>query len=138
VTESVATICDEIAALYDQASLSTQYLPREEDNRDYDCLWVEPWGHDGYFTLRYRERGDVSEIVIGRPDDVVFKALEIATHKKASRLELANRRLAEDSRRQLFELQEGLMAAIKPEWGHRVRAAHAEILLRHPFSDGPP
>ena len=132
---SAGDLCLEIVRLAKSAGLPTDVLPADHMTPGAESLWIEPWGHDGYFALRYCERGSISEVVIGQADEVIFESLRQAAFSLASRRELENRRLGEDSRRQLFEIEEDLMARIRPEWSERVRQQNALTLEQHPFRD---
>jgi UDP-N-acetylmuramate dehydrogenase len=55
----------------------------------------------------------------------------------AATREARSRRTGEDSRRQMFEIQEALMASLDPAWAERLRESHAETLQRYPFNDAP-
>ena len=91
------------------------------------------------YSLMYDERGQSR--VIARSLDrriVLERSFEDLTQSMASALEVRRRRIGEDNRRQMFELQQALMAALSPAWGERPRERHVEIVQHHPFRDAPP
>jgi UDP-N-acetylmuramate dehydrogenase len=90
------------------------------------------------YALQYTERGNARRLAHSLDRRVVLqRTFETVTHSMASSLEVRRRRIGEDSRRQLFEIQEGLMARLNPAWGERLGETHAEILQLHPFDDAP-
>ena len=68
-------------------------------------------------------------------DELLFWILENLTSNLAWNFELRHRRDSEDSRRQAFAKQIELLSFLSAKWGERQKAAHEEILMRHPFRD---
>lgn len=136
----VAPSASELARLYAEierlgrAADVWEFCPRPENRRREDRCWIEDRG-SGQFTEFYMERGQVSEVVSGSYDTVIFEVMRSATQSRATRLEVDQRIACVDSRRQLFAIQLDIMAEMKPEWAERMAESQAATLARHPFRD---
>ncbi len=130
----VDTIYAQARALAERVGIAVDLLPSADQEGREDGLWIEPVS-EGRFERLYMERGE--RIPLGRGDaaDTLFAALLSASQTEAGRREVRQRIKGQDSRRQWFRIQHDLMAAMKPEWGARTSAHHAEILVRAPFRD---
>ena len=60
--------------------------------------------------------------------EILFWIFDSITFSMASNLELANRRENEDSRVQLFEIQEQLIRKIDPEYAETLHKKHQRLL----------
>lgn len=72
------------------------------------------------------------------PDELVFWVVSDVARQLAIDHEVRHRRQREDSRRQWFADWEARMAALRPDWGRRVRAHVDGILLVAPYRDRGP
>jgi hypothetical protein len=109
-----------------------------ENERCEDGLWIEVSTDPRGFKAFYQERGRASELVSADDRDGLLEYMMAdVAFGLAGRTELANRRPGEDSRRQMFSVQETLMDRLDPRWGDNLRRRHADILARHPYLDRP-
>jgi UDP-N-acetylmuramate dehydrogenase len=137
---NAAAVEDELRALAALIDAPAKLLPavgREPRDEGY---WLSIEGDPAAptYALQYTERGNAKLIAQSLDRRAVLqRAFETVTHSMASSLEVRHRRVGEDSRRQLFEIQAGLMARIDPAWGERLGETHVEILQRYPFDDAP-
>ena len=107
---------------------------KQDDNKAYECLWVDSDGP--LFRYFYRERGETELIIQSTDRDVVLERIfSDITFSMASDYELKHRIEGQDSRRQLFAVEENLMRQLKPEWGDNEIKRHVEILKENPFLD---
>ena len=131
---------DQLRALAERIRAPGKLLPavgREPRDEGY---WLSIDGDPAAptYALKYTERGNARLIAQSLDRRAVLqRTFETVTHSMASSLEVRRRRIGEDSRRQLFEIQQGLMARIEPAWGERLGESHAELLQRYPFDDAP-
>jgi UDP-N-acetylmuramate dehydrogenase len=131
---------DELRSLAERIGAPAKLLPavgREPRDEGY-WLSIEGDAAAPTYTLQYTERGNAKLIAQSLDRRAVLqRTFETVTHSMASSLEVPRRRIGEDSRRQLFDIQEGLMARIDPAWGERLGESHVEVLQQHPFDDAP-
>jgi hypothetical protein len=71
------------------------------------------------------------------PDDILYEVFEDVTQSMACDHEVRHRRAGEDSRRQWYPLQIGLMRVLSDKWASRLANQQAEVLRGHPFDDRP-
>ena len=87
-----------------------------------------------YFVVEERglelERRKTSDV-----DELLYWVFDGVTFTIASSFELRNRKLGEDSRRQLFSKQEALLNLASEAWSHRKGHEHQAVLAMHPFHD---
>lgn len=120
-----------LVSLAAQISAPASLLPTMTEGSGADDLWVHVLGGSGrlIYQLNYTERGvrrPIAESV--DPEDVLEAVFETVTSGMASRLELESRRVQEDSRIQLFAIQEDLMRRLRPAWAERLEKRHAQLL----------
>ena len=126
-----------LAALIDAPAKLLPAVGREPRDEGY---WLSIEGDPAAptYALQYTERGNAKLLARSLDRRVVLqRTFETVTQSMASSLEVRRRRIGEDSRRQLFEIQQGLMAKLNPAWGERSAETHAGILQQHPFNDAP-
>lgn len=89
----------------------------------------------GKFEFVVTERGsELQRISDLHTDEVLYLLLEGITLRMATSYELRNRKPHGDGRAIWFPYQEELMAQFNPSWGDRLKAEHARILQKFPFS----
>jgi hypothetical protein len=117
------------------AGLGDEALPTFGSSSDSARPHIE--ARDGVYYYVVCERGvELERTLFIDEDELFYHALEKATSEAAGDRETANRSDEQhDSRRELFRIQEELMARIKAAWGTRVARKHAEVLRRYPFDD---
>jgi len=138
--EALAALEEEVRSLAERIDAPLAQLPIFGRAPRDEGYWI---GLDGdpaapTYLLMYDERGQTR--VIARSLDrriVLQRAFESLTQSMASALEVRRRRVGEDNRRQMFELQEALMSALDPTWGERLKESHADTLQQHPLNDAP-
>ena len=103
----------------------------------------EPW-HEGrphievdgeYHLVTYEngigcERRSTEDL-----ETLLYWIFEEVTFAMAAEYELQHRRLAEDSRRQIFSKHIELLGRLLPRWTLRKAAEQGDILKRYPYSD---
>lgn len=70
-------------------------------------------------------------------NEILFHVFEGITFSMAVDYEKRHRRRGEDSRRQLFDVQLGLLGKLNPAWKERTRERLDAVLAQHPFADKP-
>jgi len=126
-----------LATLIDAPAKLLPAIGREPRDEGY---WISIEGDPAAptYALQYTERGNARLLAQSLDRRVVLqRTFETVTQSMASSLEVGRRRIGEDSRRQLFEIQQGLMARLNSAWGERSAETHAGILQQHPFDDAP-
>jgi UDP-N-acetylmuramate dehydrogenase len=126
-----------LAAIIDAPAKLLPAVGREPRDEGY---WLSIDGDPAAptYALRYTERGNAKLLTQSLDRRVVLqRTFETVTQSMASSLEVRRRRVGEDSRRQMFEIQKALMARLDANWGERSAETHAGILQQYPFNDAP-
>lgn len=126
--DALSALHGEILALAAQISAPADQLPAMDQGDGADSLWI---GVRGTLTrptyqFNYTERGVPHLLAASTDREQVLEAVfNTVTFAMAGQLESRQRRAGEDSRIQLFAIQEGLMRQLRPEWADRVQKRHA-------------
>jgi hypothetical protein len=92
---------------------------------------------DGKYHYVVTERGSEFERKIAEnEDELLYWLMSDVTTSIALGLELNNRVLGQDSRRQWFPKNIELLSWLSTEWADRKESEYVKILAEHPFRDG--
>jgi hypothetical protein len=100
----------------------------------------------GHPHVEIDEKGNLFYVIVERGqvmkryqaldiDDLLYTIFLSITFNLASQQELNQRRQNEDSRRQIFNIQESLLEQLKLDWKFRIKEYHNGIINLHPFND---
>jgi hypothetical protein len=92
---------------------------------------------DGKYHYVVTERGSEFQRKIAKnEDELLYWLMSDVTTSIALELELNNRILGQDSRRQWFAKNKELLSLLSTEWADRKQSEYVKVLAEHPFRDG--
>ena len=111
-----------------------EFCPRPQNRSQEDRCWIEE-KPTGQFTEYYMERGQISVVVDGGYDAVLFDVMRSAAQSRATAIEFTQRIAGVDTRRQWYAIQRDIMARMKPQWANRLAEHQTAVLAQQPFRD---
>lgn len=118
---------EEVRSIAKKIDAPEHLIPTFASSRHDGTPHIEITGKEYHFVVC--ERG--TEFTRQRTFDkkeVLFWVFDAVTFSMASKLELANRKENEDSRIQLFRIQEELIAKIAPDYAAILNTKHQKLL----------
>lgn len=129
--EQYTRLCHLLAPYKPRYSYQSKIQSRRQDD---GAPHIELVG--GKYDYVVTERGlELERQTAETEDELLYWLLSDVTTSIALKLELENRILGQDSRRQWFAKSIELLARLSPEWARRKESEYAKVLGEHPFRD---
>ncbi|MFJ9450673.1 Imm63 family immunity protein [Herbaspirillum sp. NPDC101397] len=91
---------------------------------------------DGFYHYVVTERGTEYERKIAADEDeLLYWLLSDVTTAISVEIEVQNRVLGQDSRRQWFAKNVELLSRLNEKWAERKKSEYTQVLAEHPFRD---
>lgn len=120
---------EEIEKLAKRINAPEEFLPTYNVSEDFARPHLEIHGEELHWVII--ERGqELQRRKTFNLEELLFWVFDGITFEMATELEISNRRKEEDSRVQLFEIQETLMGEINPRYSKILHNKHQKLLSR--------